>query len=142
MHIEELYYIYYLPNAHGINKPKVGMTGGAIWHRISRNKRDGKTTDGWIILYATFSLHDALRSELEYQIHYGCVEAKPVRYNPKRRQLPMTPEERRANMEIVNAAINPIVTCPHCGKSGGRTGMITWHFDHCATLTGHRRTFN
>lgn len=25
----------------------------------------------------------------------------------------------------------PIVTCPHCGKSGGIPGMARWHFDNC-----------
>jgi hypothetical protein len=24
-----------------------------------------------------------------------------------------------------------IVTCPHCGKSGGNNGMTKWHFDKC-----------
>jgi predicted phage tail protein len=24
-----------------------------------------------------------------------------------------------------------IVTCPHCGKSGGNNGMTHWHFDNC-----------
>jgi hypothetical protein len=24
-----------------------------------------------------------------------------------------------------------IVTCPHCGKSGGNNGMSNWHFDKC-----------
>ena len=28
------------------------------------------------------------------------------------------------------------VTCPHCGKTGGLTGMKTWHFDNCK----HRAT--
>lgn len=24
-----------------------------------------------------------------------------------------------------------IVICPHCGKSGGKPGMMKWHFDNC-----------
>ena len=24
-----------------------------------------------------------------------------------------------------------IVTCPYCGKSGGKSGMIQWHFENC-----------
>lgn len=24
-----------------------------------------------------------------------------------------------------------IVKCPHCGKEGGKGGMIKWHFDNC-----------
>lgn len=26
---------------------------------------------------------------------------------------------------------NPIVTCPHCGKSGHSGGMSRWHFENC-----------
>lgn len=26
-----------------------------------------------------------------------------------------------------------IITCPHCNKSGGRGGMIRWHYDNCKT---------
>jgi hypothetical protein len=141
MEIEELYYVYYLPHARGADKPKVGMTGGALWKRIKRNSAQGKCIDSWIILYATFSLHDALRTELEYQIRYNCVETPHVKYNIKKRGPSMTAEERRENMERVNAAANPQVTCPHCGKQGGRTGMITYHFDHCPTFTGHPRRF-
>jgi hypothetical protein len=24
-----------------------------------------------------------------------------------------------------------VVTCPHCGKEGGKNGMMQWHFDNC-----------
>ena len=24
-----------------------------------------------------------------------------------------------------------LITCPHCGKTGGKNGMIQWHFDNC-----------
>lgn len=24
-----------------------------------------------------------------------------------------------------------LLTCPHCGKTGGKNGMIQWHFDKC-----------
>lgn len=29
---------------------------------------------------------------------------------------------------------NEILTCPHCGKSGGASGMKRWHFDNCKSL--------
>jgi hypothetical protein len=141
MDIEELYYVYYIPNARGEGKPKVGMTGQPVFRRLYSNKLEGKNTDGNIILYATFSLHDALRTELEYQIQYDCVETPRVKYNPSRRQLPMTKEEQNEASRIRNKKLNPLVTCPHCGKQGGRQNMIVWHFDHCPKLTGHRRVF-
>jgi hypothetical protein len=38
-------------------------------------------------------------------------------------------------LKVWNAGIKtgplPIVQCPHCGKSGGSTLMLRWHFDNC-----------
>jgi group I intron endonuclease len=35
-------------------------------------------------------------------------------------------------LKIKEAAKNmPIVTCPHCGKSGRKNAMARWHFDNC-----------
>lgn len=28
---------------------------------------------------------------------------------------------------------NPLITCPHCKKTGKTTGMVRWHFDHCGS---------
>lgn len=38
-----------------------------------------------------------------------------------------TPERLKA----VTEACKEEVTCPHCGKAGARSGMKSWHFDHC-----------
>ena len=141
MEIDELYYVYYLPHAHGTNKPKVGMTGWPVWKRLTGNRAEGKNTAGSVILYATFSLHDALRNELEYQIRYNCVETPHVKYNRKSRGPMMTQDERNDASRVRNKKLNPRVQCPHCGKQGGLTGMQVWHFEHCPALTGHRRVF-
>lgn len=34
---------------------------------------------------------------------------------------------------------DPVVTCPHCGKSGGSRAMNVWHFDRCVVHTGQPR---
>lgn len=39
------------------------------------------------------------------------------------------PETIQKMRDKSHAAIN--VTCPHCGKSGGKTIMQRWHFDRC-----------
>jgi len=31
----------------------------------------------------------------------------------------------------------PIVTCPHCGVTGGKNTMVQWHFDNCKSLPGN-----
>jgi hypothetical protein len=32
----------------------------------------------------------------------------------------------------------PLVTCPHCSKSGGISAMTRWHFDKCGTDINHQ----
>ena len=40
--------------------------------------------------------------------------------------------ETRAKMSAANKGITkPIITCPHCNKSGGEPLMKRWHFDKC-----------
>jgi hypothetical protein len=31
-----------------------------------------------------------------------------------------------------------IVTCPYCGKSGGKPGMMRYHFDNCGAKDVHK----
>lgn len=38
---------------------------------------------------------------------------------------------RRKASLLANGSLKAIVTCPHCGKAGGRMGMKRWHFDAC-----------
>lgn len=38
--------------------------------------------------------------------------------------------------QIKNAA-KIQVTCPHCGKTGGLTGMKKWHFDKCRLISSY-----
>jgi hypothetical protein len=34
----------------------------------------------------------------------------------------------------LNTGAQPVVTCPHCGKSGGRSNMSRYHFAKCKYL--------
>jgi len=58
-------------------------------------------------------------------------------------------EERKKNIsQKMRGYKFPVITCPHCGESGGGTSMKRWHFDNCtgptkyfkarATLNGER----
>ena len=41
-------------------------------------------------------------------------------------------EESRTKMKLAQLGTKQIiVTCPHCGKSGGQNTMPRWHFDKC-----------
>lgn len=44
-------------------------------------------------------------------------------------------DETKSKVAIA-ANSRPIVTCPHCGKSGANNPMKRWHFDNCTLLTG------
>lgn len=39
-------------------------------------------------------------------------------------------EETKEKLRLVSER-QPIITCPHCGKSGKPRGMKCWHFDKC-----------
>jgi hypothetical protein len=44
-------------------------------------------------------------------------------------------EETRAKLSLAKKGKpQPIITCPHCGKSGGTNVMTRWHFDNCKNL--------
>lgn len=46
-------------------------------------------------------------------------------------------EETKAKMSNAHKGKkHAIVTCPHCGTSGGLTGMKSWHFNNCKLKLG------
>lgn len=50
---------------------------------------------------------------------------------------------RKNNYARLKRGVHPtqlIVTCPHCGLSGGKTGMMTSHFDRCKHAPGYQYT--
>lgn len=50
----------------------------------------------------------------------------------------LSPENRAKKRAQMLGYKHEIVTCPHCGESGGKTSMMRWHFDKC---TGPKRKF-
>lgn len=44
------------------------------------------------------------------------------------------PNYGRTTSEETKAKQRRQVTCPHCNKTGGLTGMKSWHFDNCKLL--------
>ena len=47
------------------------------------------------------------------------------------------PLSKNHKLKISNAnkgKPKPIITCPHCGKKGGKPAMKQWHFDNCKEL--------
>jgi len=42
-------------------------------------------------------------------------------------------EDHKQKMRVPKSKI----TCPHCGKFGGSTGITRWHFDNCKLLSAH-----
>jgi hypothetical protein len=44
-------------------------------------------------------------------------------------------QNTKLKLSNINKGPQPIVTCPHCNKSGGRSNMTRYHFNHCLTLT-------
>jgi hypothetical protein len=44
---------------------------------------------------------------------------------------PQTEEHKLKRSLLLTGKVQQIVTCPHCGKSGGISTMGRWHFDNC-----------
>ena len=44
---------------------------------------------------------------------------------------PHTEQSRSAIGNALRGMKHEIVTCPHCGQTGGKPAMRQWHFDHC-----------
>jgi hypothetical protein len=45
--------------------------------------------------------------------------------------------QRQNTLKLVAEGRHPgqlIITCPHCGKSGGKPGMVKSHFDNCVMV--------
>ena len=40
---------------------------------------------------------------------------------------------RQAIIAAARGRKHTLITCPHCGKTGGATAMPRWHFDNCKT---------
>ena len=54
-------------------------------------------------------------------------EKNPMYGKPSAMRGKTQSEEAKAKMK----GPKPIITCPHCGKSGGKPAMIRFHFDNC-----------
>lgn len=46
----------------------------------------------------------------------------------------MSDETKRKIGDNNRGKPKPLVTCPHCGKTGGISAMTRWHFDRCQSL--------
>jgi len=63
----------------------------------------------------------------------------PIKHSAETKQLlsslwkstTRSAEDRKKISDGQRGKKRKIVTCPHCGKSGGNNGMTKWHFDNC-----------
>lgn len=47
---------------------------------------------------------------------------------------PLSEEHKAKISEATKGKSKPIITCPHCGKKGGKPAMSRFHFDNCKEL--------
>lgn len=45
--------------------------------------------------------------------------------------IPLSKEHRNGIRQALRGKAHNKVSCPHCGKIGGQSHMIRWHFDNC-----------
>jgi group I intron endonuclease len=109
-------------------------------------RKHGVASFEFEVLYQSKHQQDALDKE-EYFIKETSSQKKTIGYNVRsggvapsfnqkkgrehhwygRRHKPETIEKMRESA----SGIQEEATCPHCGKTGGISGMTRWHFDNC-----------
>lgn len=47
------------------------------------------------------------------------------------KKMPLTAEQKANVSNSKKGILDPVVTCPHCKKIGGNSGMKRWHFNNC-----------
>ena len=66
--------------------------------------------------------------------HTGKRHTEESKQKMRKPKAPFTDEHRAklsAASKLQTRQVQPIVTCPHCGKQGGAGTMPRWHFDRC-----------
>lgn len=94
----------------------------AIDKAVATRKRNG----GWAITEST-------RSQMSVT-HTGMKHTEEAKQKMRKPRQPFTDEHRAklsAASKLQVRQIQPIVTCPHCGKQGGSGTMPRWHFNRC-----------
>jgi hypothetical protein len=83
----------------------------------------------------TLSYWERLKQDTE---SYDKLREKMSRSAKERKRVPHTKEsiDKMSAMKIGKK--QQIVSCPHCGKSGGAATMPRWHFDNCKQYTKHK----
>lgn len=66
-----------------------------------------------------------------------------IKYSPKMQKNKSIEQFLVENPTFSLGRIQPsnIVTCPHCEKTGHKSGMVIHHFENCSVITEHKRTF-
>ena len=62
--------------------------------------------------------------------------AKVADANRGRKKGPPSAESLEKNRLAHLGKLQPIVSCPHCEKTGGQSNMKRWHFDNCPKRKG------
>ncbi|AGN30131.1 SegD homing endonuclease [Vibrio phage nt-1] len=57
--------------------------------------------------------------------------AKQVMTEESNRKRSETQRGRKLGPSKIKGIAKDIISCPHCGKSGGKPAMNRWHFDNC-----------
>lgn len=66
-----------------------------------------------------------------------CINHSEKYTEEAKRKMSAAAKARKSNRlgstlsEEAKENLRRIVTCPHCGKSGGNSAMLRWHFDNC-----------
>ena len=94
-----------------------------------KNPMFGKKSDSWKYKKHHSNEAKAKMSEAKKGIFVG--DKNPMFGKPSAMRGKTQSEKAKAKMK----GPKPIISCPHCGKSGGKPAMIRFHFDNCKLRT-------
>lgn len=83
----------------------------------------------------TMSEEQKKKISASMRLHANTDEAKAIasKFHTGRKR----PEEtKRRIASSLTGKKSPVVECPHCKKSGGKTNMLRYHFDNCKVKNG------
>lgn len=112
-------------------------------HTTEHRIKIGKSNEGKIIspeqrenssrVHKGKKLSQETRSKMS-TTHTGMKHTEESKQKMRKPKAPFTDEHRAklsAASKLQPRQIQPIVTCPYCGKQGGAGTMPRWHFDRC-----------
>ena len=137
--VQEHYDIHYKQGDHGACQKialRMGMTSDELSEIATKSnlRRSANGTNPFLGGEIQRKTQRRLVEEGTHIFLGGAIQKKLIE-NGTHHFLNKEKAKERAIKRVLDGKCNlsnkPIVTCPHCGKTGDNSNMKRWHFDNC-----------